>query len=100
MSQLPAKPAASAAVAAFLARVNSLPVKPAGGPPGRLLFLMDAPASRQPRKPVGQAVEWARYTQVKRTGLKKPAGDECLECFTGACSAYPLEKPEVVRKSW
>ncbi|NDG49831.1 MAG: VWA domain-containing protein, partial [Rhodospirillales bacterium] len=48
MSQLPAKPAASAAVAAFLARVNSLPVKPAGGPPGRLLFLMDATASRQP----------------------------------------------------
>jgi hypothetical protein len=48
MSQPPAKPAASAAVAAFLARVNSLPVKPAGGPPGRLLFLMDATASRQP----------------------------------------------------
>ena len=48
MSQLPAKPAASVAVAAFLARVNSLPVKPAGGPPGRLLFLMDATASRQP----------------------------------------------------
>ncbi len=48
MSQLPAKPAASAAVAAFLARVNNLPVKPAGGAPGRLLFIMDATASRQP----------------------------------------------------
>ena len=43
-------------------------------------------------------MEWARYTQVKRTGLKKPVGDECLECFTGACSTYPLEKPEKVRK--
>ncbi len=48
MPPLPAKPAASAAVAAFLSKVNSLPVKPAGGAPGRLLFIMDATASRQP----------------------------------------------------
>ena len=48
MSQVPAKPAASAAVAAFLNQVNAMPAKAAGGAPGRLLFIMDATASRQP----------------------------------------------------
>ena len=41
-------------------------------------------------------MKWARYVQVTRAGLTKPVGDERLACFTGACSTYPLEKPEVV----
>ncbi len=49
MSQVPAKPGAGGgAVAAFLAKVNSMPVRAAGGAQGRLLFVMDATASRQP----------------------------------------------------
>jgi len=48
MSNLPAKPS-SAAVAAFLQKVASLPaVTPASGRAGRLIFAIDATASRQP----------------------------------------------------
>ncbi len=47
MNKVPAKPA-SAAVAAFLDKVKSMPaVRPAGGA-GRLMFAMDATASREP----------------------------------------------------
>jgi hypothetical protein len=52
MSNLPEKPPgapASAAVSAFLRRVESMPaVRPASGRRGRLLFAIDATASRQP----------------------------------------------------
>lgn len=49
MSNLPDKPAANAAVAAFLNRVASMPgVRPASGRRGRLVFAIDATASRQP----------------------------------------------------
>lgn len=45
---VPSKPGTSAAVAAFLERLNRLPaVKPAGEP-ARLIFGLDATASRQP----------------------------------------------------
>jgi len=48
MSNLPDKPA-NAAVAAFLNKVASLPqVRPASGRRGRLVFAIDATASRQP----------------------------------------------------
>ena len=48
MTNLPAKPS-SAAVAAFLDKVASLPaVTPAAGRRGRLIFAVDATASRQP----------------------------------------------------
>jgi hypothetical protein len=48
MSNLPDKPGNSA-VAAFLKKVASMPVvRPASGRPGRLLFAIDATASRQP----------------------------------------------------
>ena len=48
MTNLPAKPGPSA-VADFLRKVESLPqVRPASGRRGRLLFAMDATASRQP----------------------------------------------------
>ncbi len=46
MAQLPAKPRDD--VAAFLARVNSMPVRATTARQGRLLFIMDATASRQP----------------------------------------------------
>ena len=47
MTKVPAKPA-SAAVAAFLDKVKSVPaVRPTGGA-GRLMFAMDATASREP----------------------------------------------------
>ena len=49
MSNLPAKPASAAAVSAFLRQVETMPrVRPASGRRGRLLFAMDATASRQP----------------------------------------------------
>lgn len=48
MSNLPDKPA-SAAVSAFLQKVAGMPaVRPASGRAGRLLFAVDATASRQP----------------------------------------------------
>lgn len=48
MANLPARPA-SAAVAAFLKQAESLPVlRPAVHRPGRLVFAIDATASRQP----------------------------------------------------
>ena len=47
MSKLPAKPA-SQDVAAFLAKVKSLPSVRAAGGTGRLIFALDATASRQP----------------------------------------------------
>lgn len=49
MTSLPDRPAPSAAVAAFLDKVGKLgAVKPAPGRCGRLLFAVDATASRQP----------------------------------------------------
>jgi len=48
MSNLPARPASSAAVAAFLRQIENLPaVRPASGRRGRLVFAIDATASRQ-----------------------------------------------------
>lgn len=48
MNKLPDKPG-SAAVAAFLQKVATMPaVRPASGRPGRLIFAIDATASRQP----------------------------------------------------
>lgn len=46
MTQLPAKPG-NAAVAAFLAKVASMPAVRAGRGGGRLIFAVDATASRQ-----------------------------------------------------
>ncbi len=57
MTNLPDKPG-SAAVAAFLGKVASMPaVTPASGKPGRLLFAIDATASRQP--------SWDRACQLQ-----------------------------------
>ncbi|MCC7347801.1 MAG: VWA domain-containing protein, partial [Variibacter sp.] len=48
MANLPEKPR-NPAVAAFLSKVAAMPaVRPASGKPGRLLFAIDATASRQP----------------------------------------------------
>ena len=48
MAQVPTKPT-SAAVAAFVKKVQSMPtVRPAGAAAGRLIFAMDATASREP----------------------------------------------------
>jgi len=47
MTKVPAKPA-SAAVAAFLDKVKSTPVVRSTGAAGRLMFAMDATASREP----------------------------------------------------
>jgi hypothetical protein len=49
MANLPDRKGNNPAVAAFLQKVAALPaVRPASGRPGRLLFAMDATASRQP----------------------------------------------------
>lgn len=47
MSKLPTKPG-TGAVAAFLEQARAVAARPAAAPRGRLLFLMDATASRQP----------------------------------------------------
>ncbi|WP_149535489.1 vWA domain-containing protein [Siccirubricoccus phaeus] len=58
MSNLPDRPGRSAAVAAFLQQVERLPqVKPASGRRGRLIFAIDATASRQP--------SWDRACQLQ-----------------------------------
>ncbi|MCO6416764.1 VWA domain-containing protein [Siccirubricoccus sp. KC 17139] len=58
MSNLPDRPGRSAAVAAFLQQVARLPqVKPASGRRGRLIFAIDATASRQP--------SWDRACQLQ-----------------------------------
>ncbi len=57
MSNLPARPASSA-VSAFLRQVENLPqVRPASGRHGRLIFAIDATASRQP--------SWDRACQLQ-----------------------------------
>ncbi|SDE26683.1 hypothetical protein SAMN04487779_102539 [Belnapia rosea] len=56
MSKLPAAPG-STAVSAFLRQVESLPVRPASGRRGRLIFAIDATASRQP--------SWDRACQLQ-----------------------------------
>lgn len=48
MTKLPAKPSSSKEVQAFLAKVKSMPVVRAGGQSGRLIFALDATASREP----------------------------------------------------
>jgi len=49
MTRPPVRPGATGAVAAFLDRVAAMPaVRPASGRPGRLVFAVDATASRQP----------------------------------------------------
>lgn len=49
MTRPPVRPGTTGAVAAFLDRVAAMPaVRPASGRPGRLVFAVDATASRQP----------------------------------------------------
>lgn len=49
MTRPPARPGTTGAVAAFLDKVAAMPaVRPASGRPGRLVFAVDATASRQP----------------------------------------------------
>jgi hypothetical protein len=58
MSNLPDRPGTSAAVAAFLRKVENLPqARPASGRRGRLVFAIDATASRQP--------SWDRACQLQ-----------------------------------
>jgi hypothetical protein len=49
MSKLPDRKGTNPAVAAFLQKVSAMPsVRPSSGRPGRLIFALDATASRQP----------------------------------------------------
>ena len=68
MNKLPDRPA-SHDVAAFLARVNSLPaVRPAAGRAGRLLFAIDATASRQPTWDRACGLTADMFSAVKQVG--------------------------------
>jgi hypothetical protein len=68
MAHLPDK-ANRADVAAFLARVNSLPaVRPAAGRAGRLLFAVDATASRQPTWDRAAHLTGDMFAAVKEVG--------------------------------
>lgn len=68
MPNLPQKPANSD-VADFLARVNTLPaVRPASGRPGRLLFAIDATASRQPTWDRATHLTAQMFDAVKQVG--------------------------------
>ncbi|MDB5317870.1 MAG: hypothetical protein JWO26_87 [Rhodospirillales bacterium] len=58
MTRLPAKPGQTTAVSAFLDRLAAMPeARPASGRPARLLFAVDATASRQP--------SWDRACQLQ-----------------------------------
>lgn len=58
MTRLPAKPGPTAAVSAFLDRLAAMPAaRPTPGRPARLLFAVDATASRQP--------SWDRACQLQ-----------------------------------
>lgn len=68
MSQLPAKPA-NAAVAAFLAKVESLPaVRAVSARRGRLIFAVDATASRQPAWDTACHLQSEMFTATRDLG--------------------------------
>jgi len=68
MSNLPDKPG-NAAVAAFLSKVASMPaVRPASGKPGRLVFAIDATASRQPTWDRACQLQGEMFTAVRDVG--------------------------------
>jgi hypothetical protein len=68
VANLPSKPG-SAAVAAFLDKVAAMPaVTPASGRPGRLLFAIDATASRQPTWDRACQLQGEMFRAVKDIG--------------------------------
>lgn len=69
MSKLPDRPAPSAAVTAFLEKVGQLgAVKPASGRCGRLLFAVDATASRQATWDVACALQSEMFAATRDLG--------------------------------
>lgn len=69
MNKLPDRPAQSAAVAAFLQKVGQLgAVKPASGRCGRLLFAVDATASRQPTWDVACSLQSEMFLATRDLG--------------------------------
>src|SRR4051812_32191804 len=70
MSKLPSK-STSADVATFLEKLARTPATRAGGAPGRLIFAMDATASREP--------SWDRACQIQAEMFKETAALGGLE---------------------
>lgn len=69
MTKLPDRPAQSAAVSAFLQKVGQLgAVKPAPGRRGRLLFAVDATASRQPTWDVACTLQSEMFLATRDLG--------------------------------
>jgi hypothetical protein len=68
MSDLPDKPAPSAAVSAFLDRVARLPMVEASGTRGRLMFALDATASREPTWDMACALQVDLFDETARLG--------------------------------
>jgi len=69
MSKLPDRPAPSAAVAAFLEKVGQLgAVKPTSSRRGRLLFAVDATASRQPTWDVACTLQSEMFSATRDLG--------------------------------
>jgi hypothetical protein len=74
MPNVPDKPG-RADVAAFLARVNTMPaVRPVSGRPGKLLFAIDATASRQPTWDRAGSLTADMFTAASQAGAKAGGG--------------------------
>ncbi|MFM8681358.1 MAG: VWA domain-containing protein [Alphaproteobacteria bacterium] len=67
MSKLPTRPS-SGAVADVLAKAKALPVLRAGGPAGRLVFALDATASREPLWEQARAVQGEMFAAAQGAG--------------------------------
>lgn len=67
MSKLPTRPS-SGAVADFLAKARSLPALRAGGPAGRMVFALDATASREPLWEQARAVQGEMFSAAQGVG--------------------------------
>jgi hypothetical protein len=67
MSDLPARPA-SRQVAAFLGKLRSMPALRAGGQAGRLIFALDATASREPLWADAQRLQAGMFAAAEAVG--------------------------------
>ena len=67
--KLPAGPSSSGDVNAFLNKVAAAPaIRPGGGSPGRLLFAIDATASREPAWDMACQIQAEMFAETQNLG--------------------------------
>jgi hypothetical protein len=103
MANLPDKKG-NPAVAAFLQKVATMPaVRPASGKPGRLLFAIDATASRQPTWDRACHLQAEMFMAVRDIGLKEGGGLAVSLCYYRgfkefAATPFLTSAPELARR--